>query len=134
LDENLWHRYNTAESDKWLISWGMGAIAALPDGQRSAIETLKVAAMTNIEAAPAAGASSAPPTTYHFSRLCFRRDAIERIGQHAPLGAATSLPAGGMDICHDGPKAMKKASLITDGSCLVIPVLEGGPASCDSAQ
>jgi hypothetical protein len=66
-------------------------LAALPEGQRSAIETLKIAAMTNIEAAPAAGASASPLTTYHFSRLCFRRDAIEQIGQSEAFRVITPV-------------------------------------------
>jgi hypothetical protein len=66
-------------------------LAALPEEQRRAVETLKAAAVANMEAAPTTSDGAAPPTTYRFSRLCFRRDMIEPIGQSEAFRIITPI-------------------------------------------
>jgi hypothetical protein len=92
-------------------------LVALPEEQRSAIETLKAAAMTNAEATPT-GIASAVPTTYDFSRLCFRHDMIEPIGQSEAFQVITPVGTFQMsksDFYRDFPNVVESKSYREDG-------------------
>jgi hypothetical protein len=56
-------------------------LASLPNPQKKAIETIRAAAVANIEASHARNDRTAPSATYHSSRLRFRRDIIESIAE-----------------------------------------------------
>lgn len=64
-------------------------LASLPKPQREAIETLKTAAVANFQPTRPALKGAQPSATYQFSRLCFRRDIIESIGQSEPFRVVT---------------------------------------------
>jgi len=65
-------------------------LATLPADSRRAIEGLKAAAAFHTVAPSTLGAS-APPATYNFSRLCFRREVIEPLGQNDPFRVVTPV-------------------------------------------
>jgi len=93
-------------------------LAALPEEQRSAIETLRAAAMTNAEVAPTTVAGGAPPAAYHFSRLCFRRDVIEPIGQSEVFRVITPVGTFQMtksDFYRDFQNVVESKSYREDG-------------------
>lgn len=68
-------------------------LASLPEEQRNAIETLKAAAMANMQVVviQSSGDAAPPAATYSFSRLCFRRDVIEPIGQSEAFRVITPV-------------------------------------------
>ena len=66
-------------------------LTSLPEEQRRAVEALKAAAVANMEAAPTCVAGAVPAATYRFSRLCFRRDVIEPIGQSETFRVVTPV-------------------------------------------
>jgi hypothetical protein len=66
-------------------------LTSLPKSQRAAIETIKAAAVVNIAESHAPGDGAAPSATYRFSRLCFRRDIIESIGQSESFQVITPI-------------------------------------------
>jgi len=93
-------------------------LAALPEDQRRAIETLKAAAVTNMEVAPAAADGTAPAATYRFSRLCFRRDLIEPIGQSEAFRVITPVGTFQMtksDFYRDFQNVVESKSYREDG-------------------
>ena len=93
-------------------------LAALPEEQRRAIETLKAAAMTNAEVSPATVPGAAPTTTYRFSRLCFRRDVIEPIGQSEAFRVITPVGTFQMtksDFYRDFQNVVESKSYREDG-------------------
>lgn len=65
-------------------------IASLPAGSRSAVEGIRAAAALH-NASLSTVDSSAPPATYSFSRLCFRREVIEPLGANDPFRVVTPL-------------------------------------------
>jgi hypothetical protein len=67
-------------------------LTSLPAESRTAIEALRAAAAFHNTVPPPTSDSTAPSATYHFSRLCFRRDVIESLGQNEPFRVIT--PAG----------------------------------------
>ncbi|MFZ0481236.1 MAG: hypothetical protein WAL71_19005 [Terriglobales bacterium] len=66
-------------------------LASLPKTQRSAVETLKTVAMGNLDTARQPVDGMQPSATYQFSRLCFRRDIIEAIGQREAFRVVTPI-------------------------------------------
>jgi hypothetical protein len=65
-------------------------LASLPEESRTAIEGLRRAAFTHADS-PVAPTTSAPAATYHFSRLCFRRDIIESLGPNESFQVVTPV-------------------------------------------
>jgi hypothetical protein len=63
-------------------------LASLPVESRRAIEGIRTAAALHT-ASLSIVASSAPPATYSFSRLCFRREVIEPLGSNDPFRVVT---------------------------------------------
>lgn len=63
-------------------------VRSLPTDSRSAIEALKAASAFHAMS-PSILDTSSPPATYHFSRLCFRREVIEPLGQNDPFRVVT---------------------------------------------
>jgi hypothetical protein len=63
-------------------------IASLPVESRSAVEGIKAAAALH-NASVVTMDSSAPPATYSFSRLCFRREVIEPLGANDAFRVVT---------------------------------------------
>jgi hypothetical protein len=63
-------------------------LASLPVESRSAVEGIRAAAALH-KASLNTVASSAPPATYSFSRLCFRREVIEPLGANDPFRVVT---------------------------------------------
>ena len=95
-------------------------VEALPDGQRRAIETLRAAAMANMEVAVVQGTGDdvPPAATYRFSRLCFRRDIIEAIGQNEAFRVITPVGTFQMTksaFCRDFQNVVESKSYREDG-------------------
>lgn len=65
-------------------------LTSLPEESRTAIEGLRAAAIAHMDS-PAAPTTSAPAATYHFSRLCFRRDIIESLGPNESFQVVTPV-------------------------------------------
>ena len=65
-------------------------VASLPLESRSAVEGIRAAAALH-KASLSDVDSSAPPATYSFSRLCFRREVIEPLGANDPFRVVTPL-------------------------------------------
>jgi hypothetical protein len=65
-------------------------LGSLPVESRNAIEGLRSAAALH-NAAQSTVESSAPPATYSFSRLCFRREMIEPLGANDPFRVVTPV-------------------------------------------
>ncbi|MCX6606869.1 MAG: hypothetical protein NTV52_25255 [Acidobacteria bacterium] len=65
-------------------------LASLPSESRTAIEGLKAASAFHAARLDAPN-TSAPPATYSFSRLGFRRDVIESLGQDHPFRIVTPI-------------------------------------------
>lgn len=65
-------------------------LASLPAESRSAIEGLRAAAAVH-KASLGTLDSTAPPATYSFSRLCFRREVIEPLGANDPFRVVTPV-------------------------------------------
>lgn len=63
-------------------------LASLPADSRNAIEGLKAASAFHAAYTSTLDAS-APSATYNFSRLCFRREVIEPLGQNDPFRVVT---------------------------------------------
>jgi hypothetical protein len=93
-------------------------LAALPEEQRKAVEALKAAAVANMGVAPTSGAGVVPKETYHFSRLCFRRDVIEPIGQSEAFRVITPVGTFQMtksDFYRDFQNVVESRSYSQDG-------------------
>ena len=65
-------------------------LTSLPEESRTAIESLKAAAVAHMDSPPATKTST-PAATYHFSRLCFRRDVIESLGPDESFQVVTPV-------------------------------------------
>ena len=66
-------------------------ILALPASERFVVEGLADAASSRLAQSCAGAPSNSPMTTYRFSRLCFRRDAIEPLGPDDRFRVETPL-------------------------------------------
>jgi len=74
--------------------------------------------MTNADVTPTTVAGAAPTTTYHFSRLCFRRDAIEPIGRSEAFRVITPVGTFQMtksDFYRDFQNVVESKSYREDG-------------------
>ena len=65
-------------------------LTSLPEESRAAIGALKAAAVAHMDSPPAPS-TSVPAATYHFSRLCFRRDTIESLGPNEAFRVVTPV-------------------------------------------
>ena len=65
-------------------------LASLPEESRTAIAALKAAAVFHLDSPPAPS-TTVPSATYHFSRLCFRRDIIESLGPNEAFQIVTPV-------------------------------------------
>lgn len=65
-------------------------LTSLPEESRAAIVALKAAAVAHMDSPPA-HSTSVPAATYHFSRLCFRRDIIESLGPNEAFQVVTPV-------------------------------------------
>jgi len=93
-------------------------LAALPEAQRAAIDTVKTAALANLEVVPTSVSGVPPPATYRFSRLCFRRDIIEPIGQSEAFRVITPVGTFQMtksDFYRDFQNVVESKSYREDG-------------------
>jgi hypothetical protein len=65
-------------------------LTGLPEESRTAIEAIKAAAVAHMDSPPTPS-TSVPSATYHFSRLCFRRDIIESLGPNESFQVVTPV-------------------------------------------
>ena len=93
-------------------------VQSLPDEEREAVAALLRAASAKRASQPVRQ-SDAPPATYEFSRLCFRRDIIESLGPNESFRVVT--PVGTFQMTkvqfHDTfPKVIETRSYRIDGT------------------
>jgi hypothetical protein len=65
-------------------------LKSLPEESRTAVAALKAAAVAHLDSPPAPS-TLLPAATYHFSRLCFRRDIIESLGPNEAFQVVTPV-------------------------------------------